>query len=421
MTDKNFIFTSGLESVLNESLDYGIKKLPADFPSESAAEIERLCQDWVSKNPPAKIKKPKQNYMLVVGWDNKQTIATAILLSAQVGKDHVERDNVILTGKLMAPKTFSEDLKWYFLDSIDELEQSLIKNWLDSENNDEESILRQLKELYILPGGKSRFAFSDFMGFFSVIGLLLSLVFFFKDVMQSSAEMDVFPKQEESASFSSEKEFLFYIQRQEFQTKLRLWMPSPENPELSKLSNFLFLATHPQETNSFLRNKLLPLPEKKVHHFYSLMKFPLTDETNKTENLLFYALLWAHQEERYAYQQYLEEMIPGARRTAKELFPFLLSPEVRRAMEQREAKAKFETTWLWARVENIQNVFLLSEEEEKQVYQANQGNRQVLFFLQTYIRYHHGFDQTLSERFSVKEEISEEIETKEEVRGEEEK
>lgn len=107
----DFLFTSGCESVLNESLDYGVKRVPAKFPLEWTRSIEKLCLQQIERFS-TMAHEQREASLIVLGFDARHQLVLAIPLTLQLGRDHVQRQNFCAFGPMVCQKEPSTIAQW---------------------------------------------------------------------------------------------------------------------------------------------------------------------------------------------------------------------------------------------------------------------------------------------------------------------
>ena len=112
MSHDDFLFTSGVPSVNNEALDYGIKRIPGVFPTAWLKNLQKFCIDsldsWFALVP-------RENYAVIICGAEAGELAIAIPLRLRHGRDHVGRQNLAAGGPLLYEKLPAIEPVWHLL------------------------------------------------------------------------------------------------------------------------------------------------------------------------------------------------------------------------------------------------------------------------------------------------------------------
>ena len=192
----NFIFTSGVPSILSESCDYGIKKFPSEMPRKWIKGLEQFCRRHLREF--RKVAEcPQKNEILIMGYSSSSQVTVAIPLRVVCAQDHVGRKNFKGEGKVIYQKNLPENEPHWCLQGKDTLlptHRQNIRIWLRDEIDPQNpAILATVQSYFGLPGGiqeKNRQKAPLRVWFYFMLGVLLGTIIIWFLVIKNRNQAD---------------------------------------------------------------------------------------------------------------------------------------------------------------------------------------------------------------------------------------
>ena len=141
---ETFLFTSGYESVLNKSYDYGIKRIPSNCPLSLTKSLQSFLLSELQYF--SDLTDQHSNKSIIIIGSNNKRVKIAIPLQISKSTDHVNRENFKLEGKIIGATGSGEKILWEMYYKIP---RGTILRWIDNEFASQEikKILKQLQHL----------------------------------------------------------------------------------------------------------------------------------------------------------------------------------------------------------------------------------------------------------------------------------
>ena len=117
MFPDEFLFTSGLASVNNESLDYGIKRIPGVFPVAWLKKLQKFCSDHLQAWFTLML---RGNQAVIICAVESGKLVIAIPLRLRHGRDHVGRENLVASGPLLYQHLPGTEPDWQLIVAANE-------------------------------------------------------------------------------------------------------------------------------------------------------------------------------------------------------------------------------------------------------------------------------------------------------------